>query len=142
VYLIFFDNSKTKMIKTLFLIVFVFLITGCSQEKASLEEVLIEKMSEDKDQQDYNIPPEEMAACVLTEIDRQIPGFMFGPGRDKFYAAYKIYLGSNNSKNILNAINASEETFGSKESARKAFFAVSDHIFLCMGAVMGTAEDE
>ncbi len=130
------------MIKTLFLIVLVFSISGCSKEKESLEELLVEKMREDKDQQDYNVSPGEMAACVLTQIDKQIPGLMFGPGRDSFYSAYKLYLNSNSNKDIFNAIKASEKAFGSKESARKAFFAVSDHIFLCMGAVMGTAEDE
>ena len=130
------------MIRILVLIVLAFLIGGCSQEKAALEEVLVEKMGNDKDQQDYNLPPEEMAACVLKEIDKQIPGFMFGPGRDNFYIAYKKYLSANNSKNIFNVIKESGETFGSEESARKALFAISDHIILCMGAVMGTAKDE
>ena len=110
------------MIRTFFSILLVVLIAGCSQERASLEELLVEKMGEDKDQQDYNIPPEEMASCVLTQIDKQIPGLMFGPGRDSFYTAYKLYLDSNTNKNIFNAIKASEKTFGSKESARKAFF--------------------
>lgn len=130
------------MIRTFFSILLVVLIVGCSQERISLEEFLVGKMGEDKDQQDYNLPPEEMASCVLTQIDKQIPGLMFGPGRDDFYIAYKNYLSTNNSQNVYTVIKESGETFGSEESARKAFFAISDHIVLCMGAVMGTAEDE
>ena len=124
------------------MIALALLTGGCSQEKAALEEVLVEKMGDDKDQQDYNLPPEEMASCVLTQIDKQIPGLMFGPGRDAFYNAYTKYLSAKNGGDIFNAIKESGETFGSQESARKALFAISDHIILCMGAVMGTAEDE
>lgn len=124
------------MKKLIFILVFALALVGCSSEKSNLETLLVEQMRSDKEQQDYNLNPEAMATCVLTEIDHQIPGFTFGPKRDEYYLAYINYLKSKGSEDVFKVLKEARDIFGSLEDAREKLLGYSSHVMYCMGAIM------
>lgn len=113
-------------------------IIGCSKHKPELKELLTETMRKDKDQQDYKLLPEEMAGCVLSEIDKGIPKFLFGPKRDGYYLAFNRYLKTKGSEEVFAVFEEFGPVFGSVKDAREKFLGVSDHVMTCMGILLAS----
>lgn len=130
------QNLKIMIKKILLLFAIALCIIGCSKQKPELKALLTETMRNDKDQQDYKLSPEEMAGCVLKEIDKGIPKLLFGPKRDGYYLAYSRYLKSKDSAEVLTVFKEAEQVFGSVKDARKSFLSVSDHVMTCMGVLL------
>lgn len=124
------------MKKILFLVPLIFLVIGCSKEEVNLENLLTEKMREDKELQDYNLSPDQMASCVVEKINKKISPYLFGAKKDERYTAYINFLKAEEGKEMFAVFKESESVFGSEEKARTALFSVNKYIFDCWSMIM------
>jgi hypothetical protein len=80
------------MKKKLLLLLCALLLTACT-DKNQYEQAILEQMQKEKDIQDYKIPPEDMAKCVVAQTAENMPGiFAFDPTRLTAYRNYTKML--------------------------------------------------
>ena len=118
------------------------LLTGCgSKEKEAFEQVLIEQFEQDSDMKDYNILPEDMAACVIDGI--RVPGPPWGDARQAaHYQAYTQLVVMRKQPSIAaEALKNAQTVFGSVKAATAATLSISDNTMRCLTVIVGKGQN-
>lgn len=131
------------MKKPLLLLIASSLLAGCgSKDKEAFEQALIKQFENDSDMKDYNIPPEDMAACVLDGI--RVPGPPWGNDKQAaYYQAYTKLLAVREQPAIAaQALKDAETVFGSAKQATAAALRISESTMQCLTVIVGKNEGE
>ncbi len=128
------------MKQLLILMTIAVLLTGCaSKERNEFEEKLAARLALDPDLKDYNLDPNEMASCVVSEIAKTLPGFRGTPARKSYWEAYAAFESARNTDEALSTVKKYKDVFGSEQKASAAAMEVTQYIMYCMGQLIETA---
>lgn len=125
------------MKKSLILLALLIPLSGCASEaRQEYERVLAAKLAKDPDLKDYNLDPNEVAACVTDRVAAELPGFPGSPAREPYWRAHILFQEAKNPLEARQAIEKAAEVFGSKREASRAAFGVTSHIMVCIGELI------
>ena len=128
------------MKQLLILIMTAALLAACaSKERNEFEEKLAARLALDPDLKDYNLDPNEVASCVVSEIAKTLPGFRGTPARKPYWEAYAAFESARNTDEALSTVKKYKDVFGSEQKASAAAMEVTQYIMYCMGQLIETA---
>ncbi len=128
------------MKQLLILMMTAILLAGCaSKERNEFEEKLAARLALDPDLKDYNLDPNEVASCVVSEIAKTLPGFRGTPARKPYWEAYAAFESARNTDEALSTVKQYKDVFGSEQKASAAAMEVTQYIMHCMGRMIETA---
>lgn len=127
--------------KKLLPVIFLILVTACS-EKKEYEQAVLEQMKVEKDIKDYNIEPEKMVECVVVTTSENMPGvFPVDPDRLQAYKNYTKMLKMNSSDDPKKVLEELRKEFGSPKNLADAHSNYTESVVNCMSGLVTSAEE-
>lgn len=131
------------MKKTSVLLLSVFLLTACSQEKQDYYQAVLEQMQNDPDIKDYRINPATMADCIVDISSSEMDGFFpFDPKRRAAYVGYTKLLSLKQAKEPQSVLAELRQIFGSGQNVARAQQNYSESVMRCLQGLVSKAEGE
>ena len=128
------------MKKILLLSLSALLLPACA-DKNQYEQAVLEEMKKETDINDYKIPPEHMAKCVVDTSAQNMPGvFALDPERLKSYRSYAKMLTLSKAEDPKKVLEELRTDFGSAKDLAEARANYSESVMECYTAVISESE--
>ncbi|MCF7988514.1 MAG: hypothetical protein K9L60_13245 [Methylovulum sp.] len=136
------------MKKKLLIALSLLLISACA-DKEQYQQAVLEQIQKDqqlqKDQKikDYDMPPEDLAACVVDTSAKNMPGiFAFDPTRLTAYRSYTKMLTLAKSADPKKTLDELRTEFGSAKALAEANSNFTESMLECYSAIVSSTEDD
>lgn len=117
-------------------------LAGCSEQDA-FEQAVLEQMQNEKDIKDYNIDPQLMTACVVSETSAKMPGLNgLDPIRRQAFIDYTAMLKLSKSKDPAKTLEDLRKMFGSPKGLADAHSNYSEAVVNCLSNLVSKSEEE